>query len=350
MFTLESLPACEGDCLVLSWGEDTIRRILIDGGRKSTADEVLALVARQGLTKYAFELFIITHIDRDHIEGAVELLGNDSFRALVKEVWFNTRGDLEYAPPQSEYETYGALDGERLTQLINEKNIPTNQAFKPAPVAVLEGKLPVVSLPGGLTLTVLSPDLQQLKALAKPWDDTLATAPEGWEVMGEPEPIDVAFLAKSEFRRDLAKPNGSSIALVAEYENRHVLLTGDAHVQRLSDSIELYRELHPDFTGFSLVKTSHHGSRGNTSLEFVQALRCNNWLISTNGTQFKHPDREAVARIIVGSPNNSKTNVFFNYDTPFTSYWRTPLKGSLVFEPHYGQSGYISIEVPNAPT
>jgi hypothetical protein len=349
MFTLESLPACEGDCLVLSWGEKTIRRILIDGGRLSTANVVLAYANRHGLAKDAFELFIITHIDRDHIEGAVALLGNDSFRALVKEVWFNDRGDLQYAPPKPGFETFGALDGERLTTLINQFNIPTNQSFKPAPVAVINESLPVVSFPDGLTLSVLSPDLEQLEALAKPWDDTLLKAPEGWELFGEPEPVDVAFLVKSTFKSDTAKPNGSSIALVAEYDNKHVLLTGDAHVKRILDSLELYRKLHPDFTGFSLVKASHHGSRGNTSLELVQAVRCNNWLISSNGSQFKHPDREAVARIIAGSKNGGKTKVFFNYDTPFTSYWRSPLKGSWVFEPHYGEGGYIEIEVPNAP-
>jgi hypothetical protein len=347
MFRLEAFPACEGDCLMLSWGEGTdLRRILIDGGRAATASHVLAYANKCGLKEGAFELFIITHIDRDHIEGAVELLREGAFRALVKEVWFNDRGDLDYAPPRPGFETFGALDGERLTTLIRDHEMRANRAFSPAPVAVLDGSLPVVPLPEGLTVTVLSPDLQQLADLAQPWDDTLEKAPAGWEEFGEPGPIDVALLAQSKFKSDSAKPNGACIALAAEYRGRHILLAGDAHVQRLLESLRIYRQMYPDFSGFSLVKASHHGSRGNTSLELVQALHCNHWLVSTNGSQFKHPDPEAIARIIVGS--SGKVVVFFNYETKFTSCWRGALARDYALEPRYGREGYVAVEVPSA--
>ncbi|MBY2989004.1 hypothetical protein HF280_31680, partial [Rhizobium leguminosarum] len=171
MFQLEMLPACEGDCLILSWGDPTEPiRLLIDAGRDSTADAVQCYTARHGRTNGMFELFIVTHIDRDHIEGAVKLLRDKTFRPLVKEVWFNDRGDLTYAPPSSDFEEYGALDGERLATLISKHAIDTNMQFKPAPVAVEGEQLRTVTLRGGLQLTVLSPDQQQLANLAKPWD------------------------------------------------------------------------------------------------------------------------------------------------------------------------------------
>jgi hypothetical protein len=348
MFRLEMLPACEGDCLILSWGDaDKPYHLLIDAGRDSTAEAVLAYAEEHGGAKDMFELFIVTHIDRDHIEGAVALLRSERFRPLVKQIWFNDRGDLDYAPPEPGFETYGALDRERLTTLIAEHQIVNNLPFKPAPVAVQHENLPVVELRGGLTLTVLSPDQQQLADLAKPWDDTLQEAPPGWEEYGEAEPIDIAFLASRPFKSDKAKPNGSSIAVVAAYKKRAVLLTGDAPVGRLLASLALYEDMHPEHEGFALVKASHHGSRGNISRELVAAARCSCWAISTNGTQFKHPDREAIARIIAGSPG--KVKLLFNYDTPFTGYWRGPTVHAHDFTPAYGDGGYLAIDIPEFP-
>jgi hypothetical protein len=346
MFKLEMLPACEGDCLILSWGEaDEPHRLLIDAGPDSTAEAVLAYAEERGGAKGMFELFIVTHIDRDHIEGAVALLRSERFRPLVKQIWFNDRGDVDYAPPAPGFETYGALDGERLAALIAEHQIANNLAFRPAPVAVQHERLPVVELVGGLTLTVLSPDQQQLANLAKPWDDTLREAPPGWEEYGEAEPIDIAFLSSRPFKSDRAKPNGSSIAVVATYKNRSVLLTGDAHVERLLLSLALYVDMHPEHEGFALVKASHHGSRGNTSKELVAAARSRCWAISTNGTQFKHPDQEAIARIIAGSPGPVK--LLFNYDTPFTGYWRGPTVQAYDFTPTYGEGGYLAFDIPD---
>ncbi|MBB3772804.1 hypothetical protein FHS55_003425 [Angulomicrobium tetraedrale] len=342
MLRLELLPACEGDCLVLSWGDAAApRRMLIDGGRSVTAGAVKAYAAEHRLGEGAFELFVITHIDRDHIEGAVDLLGEACFRRLVKEVWFNDRADLDYHPAPG-FEEYGALDGERITRLIRDHGISTNLPFAPKPVAMTGDDLTVVELAGGLTLTLLSPDLKQLKALADPWDETMAAAPLGWEDFGDDQPIDVAWMAARPFRSDSAKPNGSSIAFVASYGDVHILLTGDAHVGRLQRSLELFRVANPE-ARFSLVKTSHHGSRGNTSAELVRLLDCSRWAVSTNGTQFRHPDLEAVARIAAGSP--APVQLFFNYDTGQTSIWRGPFKQPVAIDAFYGIDGYIAIDV-----
>ncbi|GLQ82770.1 hypothetical protein GCM10007881_62930 [Mesorhizobium huakuii] len=343
MFRLELLPASEGDCLILSWGRGDIRyRILIDGGRSSTATAVKAYVAKHQLGKGAFELFVITHIDRDHIEGAVELLGDDDFRPLIKQVWFNDRADLTYQPRPG-FEEYGALDGERITRLIVDNDIPANTNFAPKPVALVDDTLPFVGLADGLTITLLSPDLNQLAALAGPWDETLEAAPEGWEDLGEDESLDVSRLALRQFKTDDAKPNGSSIAFVASYDNHHVLLTGDSHVRRILTSLDVFKAAHPEIKGFSLVKASHHGSRGNTSLELVRALACRRWAISTNGTQFRHPDRDAIARIISASPG--PVEIFFNYTTEQTNVWKGMLKGAPAFAPKFGVDGYIAIDI-----
>jgi hypothetical protein len=166
----------------------------------------------------------------------------------------------------------------------------------------------------------------------------------GWEDYGGDGPIDIDFLASRPFKTDKAKPNGSSIAAIAAFEGRSALVTGDAHVARLLASLELFQQVRPEHQGFALVKAAHHGSRGNVSLDLVKAVNCRRWAISTNGSQFKHPDREAIARIILGSPG--PVDLFFNYDTKFTGYWRNPSKQAHAFTPTYGDEGYLMVDIP----
>lgn len=344
MFRIEMLPACEGDCLILGWGdEEQPRRILIDGGRKSTARAVLDYAEQHKLGPGAFERFVITHIDQDHIEGAVALLKQPEFRALVKQVWFNGRADLDYAEPETEYEMFGAKDGERLTTLIKTNDLRWNTDFGEKPVAVVdEDDFPVIELEGGLRLTIVSPDLGQLEALAKPWDEDIEKAPPGWETLGEDQPVEAALLAAKKFSSDRAKPNGSSIALIAEYEGRAVLLTGDAHVGRLIKSITAIKEDRADLA-FAAVKASHHGSRGNTSVELVRLLDCPLWLFSTNGDKFSHPDQEAVARVICET--STPADLVFNYETRFNRVWKNGTKPERDFTHRFGD-GSIAVDIP----
>jgi hypothetical protein len=348
VFELGLFPAREGDALILSWGDALDpQRILIDAGRASTAKAIKSYARKHRLGPGAFELFVVTHIDRDHIEGAVELLAEAWFRKRVKGFWFNGRKDLEYAPPAPGYETFGALQGEALTSLIQQHAMPWNAVFGDAPVAIVDGSLPTIEI-AGLRLTVVSPDLKQLAALAEPWDEQVPDEKyEGWESYGE-EVIDIGALAKTAFKPDRAKPNGSSIAMIAEYGGRRILLTGDAHVPRLRASLDQYASGELGRRHMCLVKASHHGSRGNTSLDLVSAVTCPHWVISTNGDQFNHPDQESIARILTASPE--PVRLFFNYASDRTLPWAAAtVKPQKTYEASFGVDGCLSIDLAALP-
>ena len=68
-----------------------------------------------------------------------------------------------------------------------------------------------------------------------------------------------------------------------------------------------------------LLKVSHHGSRYTTSLELIQKLACQRYVISTNGSIFKHPDQEAIARVVIGSRGSAQ--LYFNYHSPRNEMW-----------------------------
>ena len=90
LFTLEALPAEEGDCLLLHWGtrkggkQPTIA--LIDGGPGLVYDKHLRprlddLVKNLGIPQLTLELVMVSHMDSDHIVGIKKLL-----RALRREI------------------------------------------------------------------------------------------------------------------------------------------------------------------------------------------------------------------------------------------------------------------------
>jgi hypothetical protein len=130
---------------------------------------------------------------------------------------------------------------------------------------------------------------------------------------------DLDDLLNSQFVQDQARPNGSSIAVLAEYKEKSVLLLADAHPGVVVDSLKrLCAEREISQIKVGAVKVSHHGSKGNTNVELLKLVDSPRWLISTNGDQFKHPDEECIARILKYA---KPMELCFNYRTEFTEPW-----------------------------
>ena len=92
--SITMLPAKEGDCLVVSYGDDANRKyILIDGGRAWTYRNALKKYLAESSIR-ELELVVITHVDRDHIDGILALVEDPEFDLPVKNVWFNTYDHL----------------------------------------------------------------------------------------------------------------------------------------------------------------------------------------------------------------------------------------------------------------
>ena len=137
---------------------------------------------------------------------------------------------------------------------------------------------------------------------------------EGFKLLGAP---DVEALAAEAFSEDTAKANGSSIAMLAEFEGRRLLLTGDAHPGIMTAAIK--RLAGGGRLAVDACKLPHHGSKANVSKQFLQALDCKKWLFSTNGAYFGHPDRQAVARVIKWG--GTQPELSFNYRTQYNGVW-----------------------------
>ena len=333
MFTIEMLPAGHGDALWIEYGEtDNPHRILIDGGPrlKVTRQRIRELIEERVVPRpdgmQDFELMVVTHIDADHITGMLRLMEERDIPLDPRDLWFN---GYHHLPT----DVLGAKQAENLTTAIKRRDLRWNADFAEAAVVVPdEGDLPQIELPGGMCLTLLSPTNDELRALRPVWEKEVKKAgmvpgfgleeaekERPADVLGPGEAIDPDELAEVEFEEDPSEANGASIALLAEFDGKSMLLTGDAHSGVLERGIRrLLAQRDEETLQVGLFKVSHHGSRHNLSRDLVDLVDAEHWLFSSNGKIFQHPDPVAVSRLVVGKDD---VRLAFNYRTEFNDHW-----------------------------
>lgn len=343
MLSIEMLPARYGDCLWIEYGDPgQPRRILVDCGLKAGYRSVAERLRDH--PDIAFDLFVMTHIDADHIAGGIDLL-RELGPNRIREIWFNGRDHL----PLPE-DVLGVLQAETFSGLLVKKGIPWNEQWNGQTVMVPEdGPLPAIELPDGMKLTLLSPDRERLAALRKVWDEELErlelepglAQEEGAGLQPDalgPARIDVEALAEAPFKPDTGEANGSSIALLAEHDGKAVLLAGDAFAPLLEQTIgRLLRERRQERLRLNAFKVSHHGGRGNTSPGLLDLVRCDRFLFSTDGSRYHHPHEETIARIL--QPRRD-VHLCFNYRSDQNAVWDdADLQDEWRYKTHYPRAG-----------
>ena len=270
---------------------------------------------------------MVTHIDNDHIAGLRKVL-LAAPELAVDQIWFNGLRHLP-APP---LERHGPAEGDRLSTLITERSLRWNTAFGGGAVAVGPGPAPAtVTLSGGLALTVLSPGVEQLVALRRRWRPVVVAGgldpaeplveepvqpPRRLERQGE---VDVAGLARRRTQPDHSEANGSSIALLAQWAGRSVLLAADAHAEVLLDTLDRWLGSNGSLD-VDVFKLPHHGSKANVTEDLMRRVRAQVYVFSSSGEgRSQHPNDEAVARVIEFS--SGERTLAFNYRNVHTELW-----------------------------
>ena len=303
---------------------------IIDGGTAATGPILRERIERIDPCDRHFELLVVTHIDTDHIDGVLMLLKNPPDKVRFDEIWFN--GYRQLSPG-----FLGARQGEYLaayTEKILQGRLGTwNGAFNgKAVVAPETGDFPRVDLDGGLRLTVLAPGKAALEQLRDRWDEALAeimtpgNVEEAEALLRDDKrygpgflgALDVEGLANRDFHEDTSVTNASGIVLLAEYDGHRCLLCADGVPGTITESLGRL----PDGgkrLALSALKVPHHGSRKNNNNELYRAIDCERYLISTNGKTHRHPNDEAIARVLFNKQDKAK--LFFNYRSPYNEVW-----------------------------
>jgi beta-lactamase superfamily II metal-dependent hydrolase len=155
---IHALQARFGDSILVVWGSPK-RAVLIDGGVGKTYSESIrpALAALKAEGIKALEALVVTHLDRDHIGGVAQVTRNRERNGLaIKDVWFNGERHLPAVAPRPK----SVAQAEELGRLVVSERMSWNAAFAGRAIRTpARGPLPRVELPGGMSVTVLSPNL-----------------------------------------------------------------------------------------------------------------------------------------------------------------------------------------------
>lgn len=364
---IDFFPACEGDCLLVSYKGFNV---LVDGGPTCTFDDQLKHRLNDlNSTGEIINRFIVTHIDSDHIGGAIRLLeenGNNQSNSIIpiEQIWFNgyrslfsPQGSVElddrvstFLPLLAPIKIKGGLNrmisakqGSTLTKLIREGGYLLNSDFSGGVITAGADRL---VMDNGISFEVLSPNQERTEKLKRYWQDELSKLKLICPVSNQPE-IEEAFeylqllekkhvmpsdqheisfnelsindLSRLPFEEDRSVTNGSSIGIILSLGNKRILLLGDAHPSVVIDSL---KEKYPGAQypiQFDLIKISHHGSRLNTNPELLSMIDSSRFLISTSGVKHNHPDLQTLA-IIVNRDALYERSIIFNHPTAGSNF------------------------------
>jgi hypothetical protein len=364
IFSLDVRRARKGDCLVLHYGsEKEPGLIMIDGGPSDVyvphlrprLEEIRQARGLRANKPLEVDLLMVSHVDDDHIQGILDLTRElkDAQRnhqpplIQVLDFWHNSFDEIidhkpdeltasvknQFGPAsvsgagelpddeRSEVEEEFAssnpdMDPEEGQELVSSTlkvlasieqgfqlrvdaralEFPLNPEF--------DGKLIIagwgegaIDMGRGLKFTVAGPMKRELEALRKKHNEWLK------KLKKEGKPLPSALAAYV----DKSVPNLSSLVLLAESDEKTMLLTGDARGDKILQGLELVglmkkgSQMHVD-----LLKVPHHGSANNLETEFFHRITADHYVFSGNG-EHGNPEREALEMLFKARGNGDYT-------------------------------------------
>lgn len=319
---IKILPAYNGDSIHISYGEkDEMTNILVDGGIARTYPQFLQQYLKVIKARKQFiDLLIVTHYDSDHIGGINRLFDDiDIYRdGFIKKVWFNSgkliirdmkrkKGKINHEPIELNDKEISLREGICLAGKLKSLNCWGKDTIKAGFIFPLKD----------VKIEVISPFRNSLKKINKKWQIE-EDKQKNISASGNDYDVPIDELIKRKFDKDTNIFNESSIAFILHYKNRRILMSGDASPSRTTDYFIKNKKISSsNRLKLDLVKVSHHGSKRNTSPDFLKFIDCSHFIISTDGNTHGHPAKECLARII----NSQKPGVtfYFNYENENTT-------------------------------
>ena len=395
-------PAKNGDCFLIEFDEKV--RVLIDTGYLDTYKKYLKphLTDLAAAGKY-IDYCIITHIDADHIQGAVTgLFPENKTHAnpqviTIKEVWHNSYRHLGTASSDdkkmddsdelilksvagkgletteiSRDSLVSASQGSSLASMLIKYDYPWNSAVENKAISAPD----TVILGTGISCRILSPDAETLRRLSSRWKSEMKRngfkgeftdhaifeeAYQSWlnsegqgeeitEDTSQAQSATVNGFLQVPFVQDTSVTNASSIAFIMEYGAKKILFLADARpdiiVRQLTTLFPEANNSNPVW--FECIKVSHHGSFKNNSPQLLGMTDSACYLFSTDGISHSHPDVETIAHVISRKCSRDIIRkLYFNYITPVSSLfdrddWKSTYGYEIIY-PSTNSSGSIEL-------
>jgi len=302
---VQFLPVGCGDAIIIMFHEMK-KLIVVDFGSERFGNkELLISHLKDAIQQIGqIDLFVISHMDDDHIGGVVSLFKQNETEITnkVNEWWLNHSLEIK--------------------QTVSSKKITNKQEVDLKEFLVSIGKCPeepilkgASKVFGEIRIEVLSPDIESYNN-AK--GITLAEERRRIHKIGakiSDHNLSIQELIGKQFVNDPSPTNRSSIAFLITAPNFKGLFLADSHPDIIVNSLKKLN--YNDTTNklkLDFVKISHHGSRKNTSDELLSLLDCPNFVVSCNGTNRPNlPDKEPLARIASIGSKDKIVNIFFTH-------------------------------------
>jgi beta-lactamase superfamily II metal-dependent hydrolase len=361
-------PAQDGDSFLIS--DSRGHNILLDAGYPDTYKKwIKPRLQELSSSGQTLTLFIISHIDADHISGAITFLeengsSTDPKIIPIDQIWHNgfrhVQKSLEYSNRQldslskdiigsinsqpiaaikGEERSISAKQGSSVGALILAAGYNWNQAFSCRAVTS-DADPSIIDISPNIRIRLLSPVGDDLLKLEKYWrkelyklgfrekidnndlfDDAFEflLMRERMQQRGDiaipisESDFNIEKLLHVPFNEDSSVTNLSSIAFVLESAEKKLLFLGDSHSTTVIRNLK--KSYRPSEAGlrFDFIQVSHHGSFGNNDPEFFKITDSPIYCISTSGEKHGHPDPETMAWII-GRKAPFLRTIYFNYE------------------------------------
>jgi hypothetical protein len=325
-FKLEVVKAKKGDCLLLHYGKAEAPALsLVDGGPPGVYPEFLEprlSELRKDLVgddkPLPLELVMVSHIDSDHIEGVLRLLKaierarNDQTAEPyeVGRLWHNgfkrladasdesadaAKASLNGEVPKAEAVLASVGQGEDTSAAAATLGVPRNEESKLGDL-VLAGESR--KLPGGLELTILGPSVERVEDLREKWAK---------EVDAKPSELVPAAVKETVY-------NLSSMIVVAEFDGKRILLTGDGVAKDILAGLDQEGLLDKDGRAhFDVLKMPHHGSDKNVKdpPDFLEKITADHYVLSGDG-EHGNPEPQTL-RMIAAAREGDAIDIWLTY-------------------------------------
>lgn len=303
--TIEVLQAGYGDCIFISiMKENRLFNILVDGGLASTyynvrekrnsSGALKTLLNRLKDNREHIDLLVCTHVDDDHIGGIRKWFEMDfPTKDFVHEIWIND--DMSLADKHDLNNT--SRHAASIIQKLKEQNISYQNG-------IVTG---VAKENEFCSIHVVAPTIEHHDVIAHDIYESLDNASS--EKANNKKTFLQLIQEKWE-TVDISSENEASIAFELEcWDGTKFLMLGDACYQDFMDGLNLFHPQLDEILKYNVVKLSHHGSKNNFHPDFLKRVYSPCYIVSSNGSRFKHPDKDVLAQIVC----RSDSIIFFNY-------------------------------------
>lgn len=311
--SVKILKASFGDAYILHCehnGKNGI--IVIDGGPKITSLQVTRELSMLG----HIDLMVLTHFDHDHIAGLQRFVDSHitAEHFPVDEIWCNCAHyikGISTSTRVSYSEAYNFAEGlSKVEGLIWKEDI-------------VEGR---VCDYGFCRIYVISPTVDDLRLNKNVYEEVIrnkkAVLPvkisQSRRIVDQNVPLKQLAANKTPSvsnSEDLI--NKTSIAMIVVCGDKSILMLGDARTENIVSHLKTKGYSPENPLKVDCVKVSHHGSRNNISIDLLDMINCEKYIISTDGGYGNsyHPDRETIAKLLCHPNRNCdvKRHIYFNY-------------------------------------